>query len=110
MDYATSRNFVVGENYIIKPNDISLEDHFWAAFGKTEAEMSAYWIVKMCQDNNVWRAFTQGDIDKFSNHDYCFNGLVDNDFIHETDDEFLITHEFVCRCFLSSPTKTEMTK
>lgn len=102
MDYASSSNFVIGEQYPITPEMIDTTHHFFKAFGKQEAEVSANWIVRFCKDRGGWKPFIKESLDAYAKEDFWFNGL-DKEFIIKQDGLYYITHEFVCRCFLWSP-------
>lgn len=95
-------------NYPIKPSDIKTDNHFWGAFGNSETEVSARYLVSMAQKNGDWRNFTKDEIDKFSKQDFWFNKLLDdgtnNPPIKKNEDgSYSFTHKFITRCFLSSP-------
>lgn len=91
-------------NYPILPSHINAEEHLFEAFGKMETEISAGWIVRFCQQRGLgWAPFTKAEIDKFSGEDFWFNRL-DDKFVVLSNGLYHITHEFVARCFLSSPT------
>ncbi len=97
-----------GQQYPIQPNHIHTGDHFWDAFSNSETEVSARYIVRLCQENNGWMSFTKEEIDKSSKHDFHFNHLrTYNDephsFVQLRDGRYYVTHEFVANCFKSSP-------
>lgn len=99
--------------YPIQPSDIQADIHFWGAFGKLEAEVSARHLVRMAQRNGDWRDFTQSDIDKFSDQSFHFNGLLDKRpdgaLIKTNDDRtFSFTHKFIVQCFLVRPVDEEV--
>jgi len=110
--------------YPIRPSDIDASTHFWDAFGNSETEVSANYIVAFCQERVGWFPFTFKQLNRFylankpeGHEDYTFNGLrhaqpgtlewlqdEENQFVQfGKDGKFRVTHEFVARCFLSSP-------
>ncbi len=97
--------------YPIKPVDIDVEKHFFNAFGNYEREISARWIVRMCQEKEGWVPFTGDDINTFYHasgrrplsEDFLFNGLDNGEYLVLEGDEYCITHEFITACFKSSP-------
>lgn len=52
-------------NFHIKPRDINAEKFFLGAFGNCETEVSARWIVRFLQQENVWRSFHYSEINAF---------------------------------------------
>ncbi len=98
------------EGYPIAPGHIGIDEHFFEAFGNTQTEVSARWIVRLCQDRGGWLPFTKEEIDAFGKHKFCFNrlnsGRVDcaDDFVVLcADGLYRVTHEFIATCFLWSP-------
>lgn len=94
--------------YPIKPSDINIGRHFWNAFGKTEKEVSARWIVEFCQKNgDTWDEFSVADLEalycSYGLRDFAFNGLNDDELISVTDGWCKVSLRFVVRCFESSP-------
>jgi hypothetical protein len=94
----------------VRPDHISLEKHFWDAFGNNETEVSAWWIVLLCQQLGGWVAFTYEQIEELYNSkgylNFCFNRLLDGPHgfvILGADGKYRVTHEFICRCFAASP-------
>lgn len=104
-------NTEAGKQYPIQPSHINAGDHLWEAFGNSETEISAGYIVRLCQKRGGWLPFTKKDIDAFSKHDFRFNHLHvhgrDKDeynVVRLSDDEqYYVTHEFISACFKSSP-------
>lgn len=97
-------------DYPIKPEHINITQHFYDAFGNMiETEISASYIVRLCQKLGGWVPFTKGDIEKFYNDvsgfkNFSFNRLLFNDYIIKMKDgKFHITRAFVEECFKSSP-------
>lgn len=110
MGRSVERTIVTGANgnYPIKPKDINGNKHFFEAFGNAETETSAGWIVRFCQRHGNWTPFSYEQIDRFYEEsgyeDFRFNNLVAEGWIVEKKDgRFFITHDFITRCFLSSP-------
>ncbi len=92
--------------YPILPIYINATKHFYDAFGNTEREISARWIVQLCQINDGWKPFTCDEIGAFSKEydNFRFNGLdrLDGEIV-EIDGVYYVTHEFIATCFKSSP-------
>jgi len=51
------------EKFPIRPQDIDVSSGFWDAFGNTETEVSARYLVKMAQRHGSWRPFTLDEIE-----------------------------------------------
>lgn len=49
---------IEGERLEITPFDINTNDHFWNAFDHSETEVSARWIVLLCQKRGTWGPFS----------------------------------------------------
>jgi hypothetical protein len=132
-----SKNIVTNKGFRIRPCDINIDhkkgfEHLWDSFGNSETEVSAYFIVKLCQELGGWVPFTLSQIEavyqKGGQHDgYLFNRLVDprqkvsnaaavfGGELPQTepvgggwvalgaDDKYYVTYDFVTRCFQSSP-------
>ena len=105
-------NFAVrsSTDYPIKPNDINTDQHFYGAFGKDEMGRSAKWIVMLCQKKRGWKPFTLKELDDFRHkkgvpgfESFSFHGLDTDQLIIKEGDEYYVTHEFITRCFLNSP-------
>ena len=99
--------------YPIQPSDINTDQHFFDAFGNTETEISARFLVRMAQQHGCWFDFTKAEIDEFSGEDFWFNRLTSRQHYHNPpikqneDGTYSFTHLFIAKCFLSSPvTKT----
>lgn len=100
-----------GKQYPVQPNHIHTGDHFWEAFGNSETEISARYIVRLCQARGGWLPFTKEEINAFSEHNFWFNRLHvpgrDNDeynVVRLADDgKYYVTHEFISACFKSCP-------
>lgn len=74
-----SKLFVTDETpFPIQPHHIDTSRHFYGAFDHNETEVSARWIVKLCQELGGWVPFTQEQIDEFSKQDFGFNELLGN--------------------------------
>lgn len=93
----------------IRPEYIGVNDHFWNAFDNSEAEVSALWIVRLCQWAGTWFPFTDEMMEDFYRKnskfsDFSFNRLDTNGFVVlGADGKYRVTHEFICLCFKSSP-------
>lgn len=98
---------VKGDKLEIFPFDINTGEHFWNAFDHSETEVSAHWIVRLCQDRGSWEPFSKGDIEDFYGQkhrdDFTFNKLLTGGWIIERDGLYHITAGFIVRCFESSP-------
>ena len=76
-------------NYPVKPEDINTETvrHFWDAFGRSETEISARWIVRLSQKLGGWVPFKLQQIEEFYNEGgyqgFRFNGLVEPETIRD---------------------------
>lgn len=92
----------------IRPSDIDTSKHFFNAFGKTETEISAMWIVQFCQNRGAgWEPFSRAEIESFyaqkHKDGFTFNGLIPKYIIEDARrQEYYITSTFVERlpCFL----------
>lgn len=114
----------------ITPNHINTKNHFWDSFGHNETEISANWIVRFCQERGEgWQPFSREDIDEFYQRKYPgkrfgFNRLLGGSYKHMTaqsfpygetrqtdayilgqDGKYIITFDFVVKCYASSPVK-----
>lgn len=100
-----------GKQYPIQPLNISTTNHFFEAFGNTETEVSARYIVLLCQIKNGWFPFTKQELDEISRENFWFNRLTsgrdesgeDGYVIRGADGQYRVTHEFIVNCFRSSP-------
>lgn len=99
-----------GKKYPIKPSHINTKKHFWDAFGNTETESSALFIVRLCQAYGNWFPFSKEELDRISKEDYRFNRLIEfegkderNFVILGDDNRYRVTHEFIASCYRSSP-------
>jgi hypothetical protein len=100
---------LIPANYEPQPEAIDASRHLWNAFDHSETEISAGWIVRLCQSDGVgWKPFSRTDIEFFYGRKvkdgFTFNKLIERGWIIEdTDGNFHFTDEFVNRCFASSP-------
>jgi hypothetical protein len=114
---------------MINPSDINTNSHFWDAFGNNETEVSANYIVRFCQERGHWEPFTLAEIEAFyqrtSGHQgFSFNRLLGGPYQHMTaasfpwgetrqaeafilkkNGQYVITSEFIERCYNSSPVR-----
>ena len=93
---------IEADSLLIKPSDIDTSKHPYGAFGKSETEASARWIVRLCQIKNQWGNFKLDDIEELysssSNYSgYSFNTLVEDGFIQEDQGMYSITIGFILR-------------
>ena len=63
------------EPYPIRPQHINTESHFWDAFGHNETEVSALYVVRLCQAKGGWMPFTKAELDEVAREDFHFNRL-----------------------------------
>lgn len=93
--------------YPIKPEDINTNEHFWNAFGNNEREVSAAWIVMFMKSRGGWTPFRLAELNDFCHqkwsHDFRHNGLFNGRLVVEIEGVFYVTHEFIARCWQSSP-------
>lgn len=97
---------IIAGNYILPaPSDIDTSEHFWKAFGKIEAEISARYIVRFFKerDDKDWSCgFTEHDMDTMyekAGHGHSFNdnGIYAN-YCVRRNGRYYVTEEFVRRC------------
>ncbi len=129
-----NRIIVDGESFHIQPDDINAAKHFFCAFGNSETEISAGWIVRFLQKRKQgWAPFTYEEIEAFYSRKrkdgFTFNRLIDPEMIPpdlarafagyhdarvpagggwiviDTSDRYWVTEEFVERCHRSSPAR-----
>lgn len=97
--------------YPIRPKMIDATRHFYDAFGNTETEVSAGWIVRFCQRVNSWEPFKLSALEAFYarkwKDGFTFNRLTGgyDDYVTVDRENDLVTlsHEFVVKCYQSSP-------
>ena len=62
------------------PDQIYMEEHFSDCFDNYEREITARWIVRLCQKKGDWLPFTYAEIDEFhregTGQSFLFNGIV----------------------------------
>lgn len=74
-----------GSKFPIQPKDIHIGKgfkHFWDAFDNSETEVSAFYVVGLCQKLGGWIPFTHEQIEQFYTENgpgdgFTFNRLVD---------------------------------
>lgn len=93
----------------ITPEDISLDNHFFDAFGKMETEVSARWLVRFALERGEgWKPFTDDDINAyyrktFPQGTFGFNGLDRNGWLKlSLGGHYNFTEEFISRCYKSA--------
>jgi len=103
----TLLNILNSESPCVSPKDINTKKHFFGAFGNTETEVSASYIVWLCQEKGDWSPFTLMQVEEIYNRagytGYTFNQLLTKQWIIEKNGMFYITSDFVMRCYTSSP-------
>lgn len=97
-------------DYPVRPKHINAKQHLWNAFDHCETEVSAGYIVRLCQERGAgWAPFTKEQIEaryqEAGHKNFGFNRLINKGWIKEDDGVYTITHEFVARCFKGSPSK-----
>jgi hypothetical protein len=110
----------------ITPEDIDISRHLFDAFGNMETEISAHYIISLCQQKGGWESFTQQEIENYyrsKGHEdgFTFNALIEpmtqrlfgglshtvgGGFIIKEGDIFKITPQFIERAYKSSPSVT----
>lgn len=90
------------------PRDIDTNRHFWKSFDNREREISARWIVQLCQTFGSWRAFTREELElfyaKWHQDGFLFNGLDTMGYVRlGKDGQYRVTATFVSKCYHSSP-------
>lgn len=98
-----------GKLYPIQPQHIDASGYVLKITGRTDDDVSAKFIVGLCQKNGGWKPFTREEVYKFSNQAFWLNGLLGrkNRFVVlEADGFYRVTHEFISRCFEVSPAIT----
>ncbi len=105
----------------IEPKDIDTSKPFWDAFGNSETESSAIWLVNFCKDRgDGWSEFTYADIEAYYQSKglkdgFRFNKLFDLGCVHnktfkpdkpwdrhDPNDVISIDFRFVARCYVSA--------
>lgn len=117
-------SLIMPENGVlsIAPADINCNGHFWDAFGNSETEISAKYVVRLCQQKGGWTPFSDEEIEEFyfeksGHHGYSFNRLVEPGWayglgerklvgggwvLRGADGLYRVTVEFVLRCYMST--------
>jgi len=72
-----------------------------------ETEISARWIVRLCQKRNSWEPFPLSElqslyVERFSDG-FTFNKLIDQSWIKKDGNMISVTAGFIVRCYESSP-------
>lgn len=95
-----------GKEYSIQPKDIDPARHL--NFGKLEMEEVAAAIVRWCQQQGGWQAFTREDILAISprlvtQNDDGLSHLVYHQWLMKTSlRRYVVTDAFIRRCYTSS--------
>jgi len=61
---------VEDRDYPIKPEDIDATRHFFEVFDHTETEISARWVVRLCQEKEHWGPFTEAELTAFYHREF----------------------------------------
>ena len=111
----------------IKPSDIDTSTHLSDAYGNYETEISAWWIIRMCQEKHSWAPFSRSEIEEFyqkggMKDGFTFNQLVrpgksffiregnvpfGGGWIVEKDRMCYLTTAFIEAAYKSSPKKPQ---
>ncbi|MFA5185962.1 MAG: hypothetical protein WC551_05720 [Patescibacteria group bacterium] len=114
---------IEGKGFLVQPKDINTEQHFWDAFGNSETEVSARYIVRLCQRKCAWLPFHRAEIEALYQEGgyrgFEFNWLVEPglsfSIVHGNtrvgggwivlgeDGLYRVTDDFILRCYKSSP-------
>ena len=114
---------VHGTGYPVQPRHIDASDHLFGAFDHCETEISAGWIVRLCQELGTWGPFSQTQLDEFyhrrrpKGESFHFNRLIRSGvsynrgtpyekgggWIELDGDGYHVTEDFIARCFKSRP-------
>ncbi len=110
----------------LTPDDFRTDGHYWDAFGNSETEVSARWVIRFLQDRGKgWISFTFDEINAYylgkmvnqcCTQDFTFNALIEGTHNHMTaqtfpigeqrpnqhsiameDDTFTVTDEFLSK-------------
>ncbi len=96
-------------NYPIQPDHIDASRHLFNALDHYETEVSAGYVIRMCQERGEgWAPFTGEQIEAYyqrAGHKdgFWFNRLVSHGWLTKDGDTYQVTHKFVTRCFNASP-------
>lgn len=109
--------------FLIQPHHIDASRHLANAFDHMETEVSALYIVRMCQERGYWFAFTEDEIEEFYQRLGLKDGFIFNRLVnpgktfsitigtYETgggwivlgeDGKYRVTMEFIVNCYKSS--------
>lgn len=91
--------------YRVQPYDIDTNGHFFGAFEHNETEVSANWIVRLCQAKGSWSPFTAEELNRFYTpaDGFTFNQLIRRGYIIDRNGVYSVTREFVDTCYKSRP-------
>lgn len=111
----------------VQPSDIDTSKAFFDSFDHMETEISASWVVRLCQELGGWHPFTAEQIQEFYTRpgrrpvgeSFRFNRLVDPGptfsaatgrsmvgggwIVVGEDGKYRVTDDFVLRCYRSAP-------
>ena len=112
------RDFPIQPDHIATPKG----GHFWNAFDNTETEISARYVVRLCQRKGGWYPFSYDEIEALYNEagyrNFAFNRLIEpgmafyiqkgrvpegGGWIIEQEGQYFVTDDFILRCYKSSP-------
>lgn len=99
----------------IRPKDIESDHAFTNTFGKRDAEIAAYWIVRYCQSRRSWLPFMFEQIATFcyvhdqrtaAAYNFLMEGvvhLVIDGLVRLDKQKVTLTTTFIARCYASAP-------
>lgn len=85
----------------IQPEHIDTNRHFWNAFNKSETETEARVLVMNAQRTNTWAPIKKAELVYSSGKPFTPHFI--REWIIEEDDAVCFTHQFISRCYQSSP-------
>jgi len=122
---AQPRGPIAQPDHEIQPSAINTDQHFWDAFDHSDTEVSAKWIVRLCQKLGGWVPFSLEQLQSFyetgrgKKEIFRFNRLIDPGsafsimrgtywtgggwVVLGEDGLYRVTIDFVERCHRSSP-------
>lgn len=103
--------FPGAELQLPSPFDIDATNPLYGAFGHSETEASALWVLRLCQKQGGWYPVSPGALEDLyqathAGHHYSFNRLVTGGWLESEPGDtgrFRVTLDFVARCWRASP-------
>lgn len=94
----------IGTIYPIKPSHINAKNLIRDAFVNFEVTEKALKLCSFFQSKGNWTGFTEEELNNFFGHTfYFYNAFVNTGFIRKVDEQYFLTHDFICRCFMAAP-------